>query len=137
MLSLEHKNGYFYLTCNRGKSQGGMKIYADFTDEEKAENVEQKRPYSSAFSAIQRGEKPEDTGRKSQEVERCIMNRTAALHNLGCKVNAYETEVMQQMLTDAGYTIVPFHEKADVYIINTCSVTNMADKKSRQRQHAP
>ena len=60
------------------------------------------------------------------------MNRTAALHNLGCKVNAYETEVMQQMLTDAGYTIVPFHEKADVYIINTCSVTNMADKKSRQ-----
>ena len=64
MLSLEHKNDYFYLTCNRGKSQGGMKIYADFTDEEKAENVEQKRPYSSAFSAIQRGEKPEDTGRK-------------------------------------------------------------------------
>ena len=132
MLSLEHKNDYFYLTCNRGKSQGGMKIYADFTGGEKAENVERKRPYSSAFSAIQRGEKPESSGRKSQEVERCIMNRTAALHNLGCKVNAYETEVMQQMLTDAGYTIVPFHEKADVYIINTCSVTNMADKKSRQ-----
>ena len=61
-----------------------------------------------------------------------MMNRTAALHNLGCKVNAYETEVMQQMLADAGYTIVPFTEKADVYIINTCSVTNMADKKSRQ-----
>ena len=132
MLSLEHKNDYFYLTCNRGKSQGGMKIYADFTGGEKAENVERKRPYSSAFSAIQRGEKPESSGRKSQEVERCIMNRTAALHNLGCKVNAYETEVMQQMLTDAGYTIVPFNEMADVYIINTCSVTNMADKKSRQ-----
>ena len=61
-----------------------------------------------------------------------MLNRTAALHNLGCKVNAYETEVMQQMLSDAGYTIVPFSEKADVYIINTCSVTNMADKKSRQ-----
>lgn len=61
-----------------------------------------------------------------------MMNRTAALHNLGCKVNAYETEVMQQMLADAGYRIVPFTEKADVYIINTCSVTNMADKKSRQ-----
>ena len=61
-----------------------------------------------------------------------MLNRTAALHNLGCKVNAYETEVMQQMLSDAGYTIVPFTEKADVYIINTCSVTNMADKKSRQ-----
>lgn len=61
-----------------------------------------------------------------------MMNRTAALHNLGCKVNAYETEVMQQMLADAGYAIVPFTEKADVYIINTCSVTNMADKKSRQ-----
>ena len=61
-----------------------------------------------------------------------MLNRTAALHNLGGKVNAYETEVMQQMLSDAGYTIVPFSEKADVYIINTCSVTNMADKKSRQ-----
>lgn len=61
--------------------------------------------------------------------------RTAALHNLGCKVNSYETEAMQQLLEDAGYQIVPFHEKADVYLINTCSVTNMADRKSRQMLH--
>lgn len=61
--------------------------------------------------------------------------RKAALHNLGCKVNAYETEAMQQMLTDAGYEIVSFAEKADVYVINTCSVTNVADKKSRQMLH--
>lgn len=52
--------------------------------------------------------------------------KKAALHNLGCKVNAYETEAMQQMLEEAGYEIVPFSEKADVYVINTCSVTNMA-----------
>lgn len=61
--------------------------------------------------------------------------KKAALHNLGCKVNAYETEAMQQMLEEAGYEIVPFSEKADVYIINTCSVTNMADRKSRQMLH--
>lgn len=61
--------------------------------------------------------------------------RKAALHNLGCKVNAYETEAMQQMLEEAGYEIVPFQEEADVYIINTCSVTNMADRKSRQMIH--
>lgn len=61
--------------------------------------------------------------------------RTAALHNLGCKVNSYETEAMQQLLEAAGYAIVPFQEKADVYIINTCSVTNMADRKSRQMLH--
>ena len=61
--------------------------------------------------------------------------RKAALHNLGCKVNAYETEAMQQMLEDAGYEIVPFREGADVYVINTCSVTNVADKKSRQMLH--
>lgn len=58
-----------------------------------------------------------------------------ALHNLGCKVNAYETEAMAQKLENAGYEIVPFNEKADVYIINTCSVTNMADRKSRQMLH--
>ena len=58
-----------------------------------------------------------------------------ALHNLGCKVNAYETEAMAQKLEDAGYEIVPFNEKANVYIINTCSVTNMADRKSRQMLH--
>lgn len=61
--------------------------------------------------------------------------KKAALHNLGCKVNAYETEAMQQMLENAGYEIVPFQEYADVYIINTCSVTNMADRKSRQMLH--
>lgn len=61
--------------------------------------------------------------------------RTAALHNLGCKVNAYETEAMQQLLEEAGYEIVPFDEAADVYVINTCSVTNMADRKSRQMIH--
>ena len=57
------------------------------------------------------------------------------MHNLGCKVNAYETEAMQQMLEEAGYEIVSFTEKADVYVINTCSVTNMADRKSRQMLH--
>ena len=61
--------------------------------------------------------------------------RKAALHNLGCKVNAYETDAMQQMLTEAGYEIVPFEEEADVYLINTCTVTNMADRKSRQMLH--
>lgn len=61
--------------------------------------------------------------------------RTAALHNLGCKVNSYETESMQQMLETAGYTIVDFAQPADVYVINTCSVTNMADRKSRQMIH--
>lgn len=61
--------------------------------------------------------------------------KRAALHNLGCKVNAYETEAMQELLEKNGYEIVPFHEEADVYIINTCSVTNMADRKSRQMLH--
>lgn len=61
--------------------------------------------------------------------------RKAALHNLGCKVNAYESEAMQQLLEQAGYEIVPFREWADVYIVNTCSVTNIADRKSRQMLH--
>ena len=61
--------------------------------------------------------------------------KRAALHNLGCKVNAYETEAMQELLEQEGYEIVPFHEDADVYIINTCTVTNMADRKSRQMLH--
>lgn len=64
-----------------------------------------------------------------------IKMRKAAFHNLGCKVNSYETEAMQQLLEDAGYEIVPFREGADVYIINTCSVTNVADRKSRQMLH--
>ena len=61
--------------------------------------------------------------------------KKAALHNLGCKVNSYETEAMQEILEQNGYQIVPFEEKADIYIINTCSVTNMADRKSRQMLH--
>lgn len=61
--------------------------------------------------------------------------KKAALHNLGCKVNAYEAEAMQHLLEEAGYEIVPFTQKADVYVINTCSVTNMADRKSRQMLH--
>ena len=61
--------------------------------------------------------------------------RKAALHNLGCKVNSYETEAMTQSLKKAGYEIVSFQDQADVYIINTCSVTNMADRKSRQMLH--
>ncbi len=61
--------------------------------------------------------------------------KKAALHNLGCKVNAYETEAMQQLLEKAGYEIVSFKDRADVYIVNTCSVTNIADKKSRQMLH--
>ena len=63
------------------------------------------------------------------------MAKRVALHNLGCKVNAYETESMQQMLEAAGYEIVPFAPGADIYIINTCSVTNIADRKSRQMLH--
>ena len=63
------------------------------------------------------------------------MGKKAALHNLGCKVNAYETEAMQEMLEKAGYEIVPFKEGADVYVINTCTVTNIADRKSRQMLH--
>ncbi len=61
--------------------------------------------------------------------------KKVALHNLGCKVNAYETEAMQEMLEHAGYEIVPFQEGADIYVINTCTVTNIADRKSRQVLH--
>ena len=63
------------------------------------------------------------------------MKKKVALHNLGCKVNAYELEAMQEMLEKAGYEIVPFAPGADVYIINTCTVTNIADRKSRQMLH--
>ena len=63
------------------------------------------------------------------------MEKKVALHNLGCKVNAYEVEAMQQLLEKAGYEIVPFTEGADVYLINTCTVTNIADRKSRQMLH--
>ena len=61
--------------------------------------------------------------------------KSVALHNLGCKVNSYEIEVMQQNLQKSGYKIVDFNQKSDIYIINTCSVTNMADRKSRQMLH--
>lgn len=63
------------------------------------------------------------------------MKRKVALHNLGCKVNAYELEAIQQMLEEKGYEIVPFAPGADIYIINTCTVTNIADRKSRQMLH--
>jgi len=61
--------------------------------------------------------------------------KTIALHNLGCKVNSYEVDIMQQLLQESGYEIVQFNQKADIYVINTCSVTNMADRKSRQMLH--
>lgn len=61
--------------------------------------------------------------------------RKVALHNLGCKVNSYELDVIGQKLEEKGYEIVPFDEKADIYIINTCTVTNIADRKSRQMLH--
>ena len=63
------------------------------------------------------------------------MGNKVALHNLGCKVNAYEIEAMQQLLEEAGYEIVPFEPGADIYVINTCTVTNIADRKSRQMLH--
>lgn len=63
------------------------------------------------------------------------MGNKVALHNLGCKVNAYELEAMQELLEKAGYEIVPFAPGADIYIINTCTVTNIADRKSRQMLH--
>ena len=61
--------------------------------------------------------------------------KTVAFHNLGCKVNSYETDIMQQKFTENGFRVVPFGQKADVFVINTCTVTNMADRKSRQMLH--
>ena len=61
--------------------------------------------------------------------------KTIAFHNLGCKVNSYELDVMQQIMQEKGYEIVPFDQKADIYVINTCTVTNIADRKSRQMLH--
>ncbi len=61
--------------------------------------------------------------------------KSVAFHNLGCKVNSYELDVMQQMMAEKGYEIVPFSQKADIYIVNTCTVTNIADRKSRQMLH--
>ena len=61
--------------------------------------------------------------------------KTIAFHNLGCKVNAYETEIMMQNAQEAGYEIVQFSQFSDIYVINTCTVTNIADRKSRQMLH--
>ena len=64
-----------------------------------------------------------------------MIMENVALYNLGCKVNSYEMEVMRQMFREKGYRIVSFDEKADIYIVNTCTVTNIADRKSRQMLH--
>ena len=61
--------------------------------------------------------------------------KNVAFHNLGCKVNSYELDYVRQILQEKGYNVVPFEEKADIYIINTCTVTNIADRKSRQMLH--
>ena len=61
--------------------------------------------------------------------------KNVALHNLGCKVNSYETEKMKRQFEDAGHQIVSFSEQADVYVVNTCTVTNIADRKSRKMLH--
>ncbi len=58
--------------------------------------------------------------------------KTVAFCTLGCKVNQYETNAMEQKFIEAGYEIGEFNKKADIYVINTCTVTNMSDKKSRQ-----
>ena len=63
------------------------------------------------------------------------MKKRVAFHNLGCKVNSYELDIMRQILRDEGYEEVPFHEQADIYVVNTCTVTNIADRKSRQMLH--
>ena len=61
--------------------------------------------------------------------------KNVAFHNLGCKVNSYELDVVQQKFEENGYCIVPFDQNADIYIVNTCTVTNIADRKSRQMLH--
>jgi len=82
---------------------------------------------------------------KKNELEKRKMNREksgringrmrVAFHTLGCKVNSYETEAMRQELIKEGYDIMEFAPGADIYIINTCTVTNIADRKSRQMLH--
>lgn len=61
--------------------------------------------------------------------------KKVAFRNLGCKVNEYEMEYMQQRMAEKGYSFVPFDTKADIYVVNTCTVTNIADRKSRQMLH--
>ncbi len=77
----------------------------------------------------------ERTGNMLNSLENSINGMKVAMHNLGCKVNSYEMDVMGQKLKAAGCEIVPFSDKADIYIINTCTVTNIADRKSRQMLH--
>ena len=70
-----------------------------------------------------------------ESLRNMIKNKKVALHNLGCKVNSYELDVVQQNLVEKGCEIVSFQEEADIYIVNTCTVTNIADRKSRQMLH--
>lgn len=58
--------------------------------------------------------------------------KKVAFYTLGCKVNQYETNAMIQQFIEKGYELVEFNERADIYVVNTCTVTNMSDKKSRQ-----
>ena len=62
-------------------------------------------------------------------------NKSVAFLTLGCKVNSYESDAMQRLFEEAGYQIKEFSEIADVYVVNTCTVTNIADRKSRQMLH--
>ena len=94
--------------------------------------------YFREISILEEGKRVSKSGMwMMARMENKIKMRTVAIHNLGCKVNSYEAESMEQMLVNAGYTMVPFDENvpADIYIINTCSVTNIADRKSRQMLH--
>ena len=60
------------------------------------------------------------------------MEKTMSIFTLGCKVNRYDSEAIEETFVSGGYKVVPFDQKADVYIINTCTVTHMSDRKSRQ-----
>ncbi len=66
---------------------------------------------------------------------RAAPGKTVAFCTLGCKVNQYETDAMEELFTAAGYVVKSFKEKADIYVVNTCTVTNIADRKSRQMLH--
>ena len=65
----------------------------------------------------------------SQETD--FRNPTVALHTLGCRLNQYETEAIRECFVARGFQVVPFTEKADVYVVNTCTVTNKADSRAR------
>ena len=60
------------------------------------------------------------------------MEKTVAFYTLGCKVNQYETNAMEQQFIKHGYKVVDHREFADIYVVNTCTVTNIAERKSRQ-----